>query len=85
MKKIKLTKTTPIPDETWKASKEQPVQPVATNYAGAELEVSEELAARLVQEGCALYVGEPSELGGDPIPSDTTGEMIGRTFGARDE
>lgn len=82
--KIQLTKTTPIPDETWKKSKEHPVQPVATNYAGAELEVSEQLGQRLVDEGCAVILGEPGGSG-EAIPTDTTGEMITRTFiGDRD-
>ena len=73
MTMIKLTKTAAIPDESWKASKEHPVQPVATNYAGAEIEVSAELADRLVQEGRAIYLAAA-------IPTDTTGEAIGRTF-----
>jgi hypothetical protein len=77
--KIQLTKTTPIPDETWKPSKEHPVQPVATNYAGAELEVSKELADRLVGEGCAVILGAPVESG-EAIGPDTTGEKVTRTF-----
>ncbi len=80
--KIQLTKTTPIPDETWEKSSAHPVQPVATNYAGTVLEVGDELGERLIREGNAVEFGNAAEkpTGGVGIPTDTTGEAIGRTF-----
>lgn len=51
--KIKLTQTAHIPDETWIESEEHPVQPVATNYAGAVLGVGIKTARRLIREGKA--------------------------------
>lgn len=54
MKRIVLTKMVQIPDETFVPTKKQPNPPTATNYAGAVLEVSDELAERLMGEGSAV-------------------------------
>ena len=59
MKTIKLTKMTQIPDETHVPSEEQPTAPTATNYPGAVIEVSDELADRLIADGHAVEHAEP--------------------------
>jgi hypothetical protein len=61
MKRIQLTQTVHIPDEAYEG--EGPV-PVATNYAGAVFEVSDELADRLIAESKAIEIlGEKEPVG----------------------
>lgn len=54
---VKLLATEHIPDETWQDA-DMPA-PTATNYAGAILEVSDELGASLLAKGTAVEVDPP--------------------------
>lgn len=64
--KIKLIATAHIPDENWVESTEHPVQQKATNYAGAELEVSDAVAEELIRDGKAVNVEDPVESAPEP-------------------
>lgn len=70
--KIKLTQTAHIPDEGWDPEdpeNEGKPRPVATNYAGATLEVSDELGEQLITDGKAVDMDAPP-----PIPAGPEGE-----------
>ncbi len=53
MKQVRLLKTVQIPDETFIPTKDNPSPPTATNYAGAVLNLGDELADELIEDGRA--------------------------------
>jgi hypothetical protein len=60
VKTVKLTAKVHIPDETFVPTAENPSPPTATNYPGAVLELSDELADELIALGKAVaHVVEP--------------------------
>jgi hypothetical protein len=89
--KIKLLETCHIPDEVWQKSEEHPTQPFATNYAGAVIEVSTQVALPLVRDRKAVAVDEKGaeiqidEKGNVVAPEPTELEKrVTRTFGGRE-
>ena len=76
MKQVKLIKTAQIPDENHEGDGEPQS---ATNYAGAILQLGDELADRLIAEGKAEpHVAPPSA---DDAPTNEAPAAVVRTFG----
>lgn len=86
--KIKLLETCHIPDEVWTKTEEHPEQPIATNYAGAVLEISKENALPLIRDRKAVALdasGAQIEVDeeGEPVAAATTDleQRVAHTFG----
>jgi hypothetical protein len=79
VKQVKLLETTQIPDETHVGTTPAPT---ATNYAGAVLDLGNELADRLIEEGKAkLHVAPQPEA---DAPAGETAATVVRTFGGQE-